>query len=76
MEGSVQWKDERKLEISEDYDCCHVEALFRKEGGEWKLETHGAFATDVWYTCLVKSYPDLDLRVFSQKALQAQNPCE
>ena len=49
MEGSVQRKDGKELKFPHDaYDCCHVEALFKKVNGTWVMKAKGAFSTDVW----------------------------
>ena len=67
MEGSVQRKDGKELNFPDDYyDCCHVEALFKKVNGNWIMKVQGAFSTDVWYNCLSSDYPDLDSRILSE----------
>jgi endoglucanase Acf2 len=39
MEGTVQRKDGKEIVFTEDaYDCCHVEALFKKVNGSWILK--------------------------------------
>lgn len=66
MEGSVQRKDGKPLSFPNDfYDCCHVEALFKRVNGSWTLKAQGAFSTDVWYNCLGSNYPNLDKRILS-----------
>ena len=64
MEGNVQRKDNSKLILKEDYDCCRVQALFKKVNGNWILKENGAFATDVWYDCLLNQYIFIDQRIF------------
>lgn len=32
------------------FDCCHVEAVLRKEQGAWRVLESGVGTTDVWYT--------------------------
>ncbi len=38
----------------EHADCCHAEALLRKDGGKWISVASNAFSTDMWYGCLWK----------------------
>ena len=67
MQGSVQRKDGTKPRMPSDgYDCCHVEALFKKVNGKWVLKEEGAFSTDVWYQCLQDRYRDVDMRIFPE----------
>lgn len=76
MEGSVQRKDGKELKFPHDaYDCCHVEALFKKVNGSWVLKENGAFSTDVWYTCIVSSYPEASRQIFSSNVLTIQTDC-
>lgn len=76
MEGSVQRKDGKPIVFPDEaYDCCHVEALFKKVKNSWVLKAEGAFSTDVWYSCLINQYPDADLRIFSEFSRQAQISC-
>jgi hypothetical protein len=50
FKGSVQRKDGRKVALDGDgYDCCHVEALFKKSADKWYIVESAAFSTDVWY---------------------------
>lgn len=37
-------------------DCCHVEALLKKENNNWTVLSANAFSTDVWYACIWKQY--------------------
>ncbi len=73
MEGSVQRKDGKQLNFPEEgeYDCCHVEALFKRVNGNWILKKQGAFSTDLWYYCIGNEFPDLDNRIFSENARSA-----
>jgi hypothetical protein len=64
MSGTVQRKDGRLLQVPEYRDCCHVDALFKRVGPNWVLKRNGAFATDVWFSCLGDQFPDLDVRIF------------
>lgn len=32
------------------FDCCHVEAVLRKEQGVWRVLESGVGTTDIWYT--------------------------
>ena len=66
MEGTVQRKDNSELRLPEEYDCCRVQALFKKVNGNWILKNNGAFATDVWYSCLLDEYTGLDQRIFPE----------
>jgi hypothetical protein len=71
MEGTVQRKDGKSPVMPADhYDCCHVEALFKKVNGKWILKENGAFSSDVWYTCLLGTYPDINPSVFSTTTSQ------
>ena len=71
MEGTVQRKDGKALKMpSEDYDCCHVEALFKKVGGKWILKENGAFSSDVWYSCILDNYPDVNSDIFPIERVQ------
>lgn len=74
MEGSVQRKDGKELRMPADhYACCHVEALFKKVKGKWILKENGAFSSDVWYSCLLEQYPDVELSIFSSDKRQIVN---
>jgi hypothetical protein len=76
MEGSVQRKDGKELKFPHDaYDCCHVEALFKKVNGSWVLKANGAFSTDVWYTCILSSYPEANRQIFSSLVLTSNSEC-
>ncbi|MFZ9582344.1 MAG: hypothetical protein ACO28O_05155 [Crocinitomicaceae bacterium] len=76
MEGEVQRKDGREVLLDGDaFACCHVEALFKKVNGSWILKEHGAFSTDVWYTCIVSSYPQASTQIFSRDVLLSQENC-
>ena len=76
MEGTVQRKDGKEIVFTEDaYDCCHVEALFKKVNGSWILKENGAFSTDVWYACIVSSYLEASRQIFSERILSSQENC-
>lgn len=49
--ADVQRKDGKQVKMPDPdgYDCCHVEALFKKTDGKWYLVESGAFSTDVWF---------------------------
>ena len=49
LKATAQRKDGAQISLSDDYDCCHVEALFKKNSTTWTLVESGAFSTDVWY---------------------------
>lgn len=71
MQGSVQRKDGKRPKMPSDhYDCCHVEALFKKVGGKWILKENGAFSSDVWYSCLLDRYPDVKTNIFPEEIVQ------
>jgi hypothetical protein len=77
MEGTVQRKDGKELKFPDEaYDCCHVEALFKKVNGAWVLKANGAFSTDVWYACILSSYPEASRQIFSSNVLNFQTDCE
>jgi hypothetical protein len=76
MEGTVQRKDGKELRFPDDaYDCCHVEALFKKSNGSWILKENGAFSTDIWYSCITSSYPGASRQIFSSNVLSFQSNC-
>lgn len=76
MEGSVQRKDGKELKFPHDaYDCCHVEALFKKVNGTWVMKANGAFSTDVWYLCILSSYPEASRLIFSPNVLSVNSDC-
>ena len=77
MEGTVQRKDGKDLKFPDEaYDCCHVEALFKKVNGSWVLKANGAFTTDVWYACIVSTYPEASRQIFSSNVLTFQSDCD
>lgn len=77
MEGTVQRKDGKSMVFTEDgYDCCHVEALFKKVNGSWVLKENGAFSTDVWYVCILTKYPEVSRQILSSTMLAFQSDCE
>lgn len=77
MEGTVQRKDGKELKFPDEaYDCCHVEALFKKINGSWVLKANGAFSTDVWYACIVSSYPEASRQIYSSNVLTFQSDCD
>jgi hypothetical protein len=77
MEGTVQRKDGKELKFPDEaYDCCRVEALFKKVNGAWVLKANGAFSTDVWYVCILSSYPEASRQIFSSNVLTFQTDCE
>jgi hypothetical protein len=49
--ADVVRKDNNEINLPNEveYDCCHVEALFKKINGSWKILEQGSFSTDVWY---------------------------
>lgn len=76
MEGTVQRKDGKEIVFDEDgYDCCSVEALFKKVNGSWILKENGAFSTDVWFVCILSTYPQISRQIFSENFLRIQEDC-
>ncbi|HZY36349.1 MAG TPA: hypothetical protein VFE53_06850 [Mucilaginibacter sp.] len=75
FQGSADRKDGKDIKFEEDdYDCCHVEALFQKKNGKWTVAAGAAFSTDVWYEAIAKKYPDAPEGIFPKDspALMAQ----
>lgn len=76
MEGTAQRKDGKELVLPVDgFDCCHVEALFKKVDNTWILKAQGSFSTDVWYACILTSYPEANRQIFSENVLLIQETC-
>lgn len=64
MEGIAQRKDGGTINIDDQATgCCYVGALFKNIKGNWTLVEDGIFPTDVWFSCLGESYPDIDPRI-------------
>jgi hypothetical protein len=51
-------KDGKSIVLDDEipYDCCHVEALFKKINGKWKIVESVPFSSDVWYVGIEKRY--------------------
>jgi hypothetical protein len=65
FEGSADRKDGKEIKLEDyAYDCCHVEALFKKQGGKWTVAEGAAFSTDVWYEAIAKRYPAAPKAIF------------
>ncbi|MDR3695644.1 hypothetical protein [Mucilaginibacter sp.] len=65
FEGTADRKDGKEIKFEEDaYDCCHAEALFKKQGGKWTVADGAAFSTDVWYEAIAKKYPEAPKAIF------------
>jgi hypothetical protein len=66
FKGDAIRLDGKEFEFSQEgqYDCCHVEALFKKEKGKWTIAESGAFNTDVWWAELEKKYPKANKKIF------------
>ncbi|TGL50039.1 hypothetical protein EHQ55_07140 [Leptospira meyeri] len=64
--GTAKRKDGKEISLSEDipYDCCHVEALFKKVNGKWQISESGAFSTDVWWDGIQSRYPKATKEIF------------
>lgn len=56
FQGDAQRKDGRKLVLDEYADCCHVEALLKKNGGKWYIVKSSSFSTDAWWFGLWDQY--------------------
>jgi hypothetical protein len=54
--GDAAWKDSKKMMLSSDKDCCHVEALFKRVRGKWQILASESFSTDVWYEGIWERY--------------------
>ncbi|TGL88750.1 hypothetical protein EHQ68_08925 [Leptospira congkakensis] len=64
--GTAKRKDGKEISLSEDipYDCCHVEALFKKNNGKWQISEWAAFSTDVWWDGIQARYPKAAKEIF------------
>src|ERR1700748_1028287 len=61
FQGTAARKDGKQIRFPDRgdiLDCCHVEALFKRKAGKWKVPEGAAFSTDVWYEGISKRYPD------------------
>jgi hypothetical protein len=57
FKGDAQNADGSAYSTSgEAEDCCHVEALLKKENNTWKILAASAFSTDAWYVCLWQEF--------------------
>ena len=66
FEGEAQRKDRQEIILPNyDYDCCHVEALFKKINGKWYLVKSGAFSTDVWWDGIWEDHEDAPRAIFN-----------
>ncbi len=68
FKGVAEKKDGTNFKILEDYsyDCCHVESLFVKQSGKWKILEAHAFSTDVWWEGIETKYPKANLLIFNE----------
>jgi len=65
FEGTAVRKDGKEMTFPDDtYDCCHAEALFKRQGGKWTVLEGAAFSTDVWYDGINKRYPQVPVAIF------------
>jgi len=64
FEGNAQRRDRAKINLPDDYDCCHVEALFKKSNGKWYIIESGAFSTDVWYDGIWEDHDGVPRAIF------------
>ncbi|EMY71045.1 hypothetical protein [Leptospira vanthielii] len=64
--GTAKRKDGKEISLSEEipYDCCHLEALFKKTNGKWQISESGAFSTDVWWDGIQARYPKASKDIF------------
>ncbi|MCW7468428.1 hypothetical protein ND863_02650 [Leptospira kanakyensis] len=64
--GTAKRKDGKEIFLSEEipYDCCHVEALFKKTNGKWQISESGAFSSDVWWDGIQSRYPKAAKEIF------------
>ncbi|TGK52717.1 hypothetical protein EHQ99_05200 [Leptospira bouyouniensis] len=64
--GTAKRKDGKDIELPEDipYDCCHVEALYKKVNGKWQISESAAFSTDVWWDGIQQRYPKASKDIF------------
>jgi len=76
LEAKVQRKDGKPVVLKEEWlECCHVEALFKRVNSSWVLKLHGAFSSDVWYSCILPDYPDANRQIFTQQVIDANENC-
>ncbi|MCW7506672.1 hypothetical protein ND816_02440 [Leptospira levettii] len=66
--GTAKRKDGKEIELTEDiaYDCCHVEALYKKNNGKWQISESAAFSTDVWWDGIQQRYPKAPKEIFQE----------
>jgi hypothetical protein len=70
FEGKAVRTDGKELEFpDETYDCCHVEGLFEKVQGKWKIVEFGSFSTDCWYCGIAYLYPKVPKGIFTEAPL-------
>lgn len=70
FEGDALRKDGKAIQFpDETYDCCHVEGLFEKLNGKWKIVESGLFSTDCWYCGLSQRYPKVPKVIFTEGPL-------
>lgn len=68
FEATALRKDGKDMTFPEDsYDCCHAEALFKKQGGKWTVLEGDAFSTDVWYDGINTRHPEVPVAVFPKE---------
>jgi hypothetical protein len=49
FQGVVKRNDGEPVQVNEEEDCCHVEALMKISKGKWYIVEMAAFSTDVWW---------------------------
>ncbi|XDD45812.1 hypothetical protein AB3N60_13985 [Leptospira sp. WS39.C2] len=64
--GTAKRKDGKEINLPEDlpYDCCHVEAMYKKVNGKWQIAESAAFSTDVWWDGIQQRYPKASKEIF------------
>ena len=63
--GDAQRRDRQEIILPNyDYDCCHVEALFKRINGKWYLVESGAFSTDLWWDGIWEDHEDAPRGIF------------
>lgn len=62
--ADAQRKDGKEIQLDENYDCCHVESLFKKKNGKWTILDYAGFSTDVWYYKIWERYEGVPQSIF------------
>lgn len=68
FEATAVRKDGKDMAFEDDsYDCCHAEALFKKQNGKWTVLEGAAFSTDLWYDGINKRHPEVPAAIFPKE---------